>query len=105
MNSIQALAGTGIATAATNLLTTEGVKEVTITIPGGSSLTISADTLDSQLDEIEDLFFELAGSETATAKDLAGKKITVSIALADGYVTEDATEFEVNIDVVAEINF
>ena len=94
MNSIQALAGTGIATAATNLLTTEGVKEVTITIPGGSSLTISADTLVDQLDELEDLFFELAGSN-ATSKSLIGKAIRITVVLDTGYKSNGDPTFAI----------
>ena len=104
MSSIEALRGTGVSTAAFDLLETEGVKEVTISIPGGSSLTVSKDTLNDKLGEIEDLFEELAGAE-AKSGALAGKSIKVAIILEEGYTTEDSKEFTVEFENALNVTF
>ena len=81
MDSIQSLAGTGIATAAKNLLETAGVKSVTLKF-GDAVLEVSKDTLDKTSDEflaqVMNFFKAVAGDENATAKDLIGKTITAT---------------------------
>ena len=66
---------------------TEGVKTVTITsaqLPG-ASVPVSKGNID--LGKLDEFFLALAGN--GTAGDLAGKTITVTIELAEGYTATD----------------
>jgi len=110
MNSVTALCGTGIKTAAENLLATEGVEKVTLSIPGieGVSVTVTKENLGSNYAEIDALFTILAGQPNATTENLIGKSIRFEIILEDGYTTKNNTTFAVtfksNLDVEAIIN-
>ena len=72
MDSILALEGTGIATAAQNLLETDGVGSVTLSIPGidGAVVVVTKENISEKISELESLFIVLAGSTNATAKDI-----------------------------------
>jgi len=99
MNSIEALEGTGIATAAENLLNEYGVNTVTLAIPGAENgVELTAENLMSKLGELKTLFTTLAGKADAEAGDLAGKSITVTIGLDEGCSAEGTTTFTVTFD-------
>ena len=98
MNSVTALGGTGIVTAAENLLNEESVKTVTLAIPGTSVVVGSVDELISKMGEFDALFTALAGKENAQASDLAGKSITVTLELEDEYTTSDVKTFTVTFN-------
>ena len=94
MNSVFALGGTGISDAAEDLLNAEGVKSVTLAIPDTTAkIELTAENIMDNLGYIDELFVALAGSEDATAADLASKKLSVSIGLKDGYTTNNNTTF------------
>jgi len=98
MNSVTALKGTGVSTAAQELLKTDGVKEVVITsekLPG-ASVKVSDGNIDLGL--LDEFFLALAGGNTATAKDLAGKSITVTIELEEGYTSSGSKTFTVSFN-------
>jgi hypothetical protein len=106
MTSVEALAGTGIGKAAQEILETEGIKSVTILIPGGTSVEVTSQDIMSKLEELDNLFIELTGKTDpaqATAGDLAGKSIIAIINLEDGYTTKDATNFTVSFFKEKEI--
>ena len=99
MDSVLALQGTGVATAAENLLNEYGVKTVTLAIPNTTSkVEVTAENITQKFGELNDLFKALANKENATAGDLAGKSITVSISLENGCTTNDETTFTVKFD-------
>ncbi|MBO5932841.1 MAG: hypothetical protein J6Q19_03845, partial [Bacteroidaceae bacterium] len=91
MNSVNALAGTGIATAAEELLATAGVKEVKIAIAADKYVVVTAENLRQSIAQLDALFKQLAGSDNATAADLAGKELSISIVLDDGYTAVGST--------------
>ena len=96
MDSIVALSGTGIATAAEKLLTKEGVKSVILRVPGTDAfIELTKDNLMGKIGELEALFVYLAGSNTATAEDLIGKSLDVMITLEDGYISSDSNNFTI----------
>jgi len=98
MNSVMALKGTGVSTAAQELLKTDGVKEVLITsehLPG-AKVPVSDGNIDLGL--LDEFFLALAGGNTATAKDLAGKSITVTIELEEGYTSSGSKTFTVSFN-------
>jgi len=108
MTSVNALKGTGIATAAENLLLEDGVESVTITIPSGANVTVTAENIMDKLGELDDLFIALAGApegETANAGHLDGKSVKININVAYGYTATDSTEFTVSFDAVVSANF
>ncbi len=90
MNSVDALMGTGVATAATNFLNEKGIESVTL-VYGTEKLTISKDSIDA--DEVE-VFLKKLGNK---ASDLVGKKLTAKLAFKTGYETANANEFTINI--------
>ena len=107
MSSVTALQGTGIASAAQNLLNEDGVGTVTIAIPNTTAkVEITAENLTEKLGALDELFEALAGTTNPTAADLAGKSITITIGLEEGYVAEEATTFTVTFDkkVVVEVD-
>jgi len=97
MNSVTALGGTGIKTAAENLLATEGVEKVILSIPAieGVSVTVTKENLGSNYAEIDALFTVLAGQQNATTEDLIGKSIRFEIGLENGYTTKNDTTFAI----------
>ena len=104
MTSVESLAGTGIATAALNLLETEGVASATIKV-NGAQLTLTKEDLADFTKAAEkiDEFIEAAGIDTAA--DLVGKAVSVVITGEAGYQVEGATEFAVSFDALANVNF
>ncbi|MBQ2917589.1 MAG: InlB B-repeat-containing protein [Clostridia bacterium] len=97
MNSIEAIAGTGVATAATNFLKEEGVAGVTLKI-GDVSLPITGDTVDKTT--VENFFKELG----STAADLVDKTMTVTVSFDEGYKTANSTEFTVTFGKLVDVN-
>ena len=97
INSIEAIAGTGVATAATNFLKEEGVAGVTLKI-GDVSLPITGDTVDKSA--VEDFFKELG----STAADLVDKTMTVTVSFDEGYKTANSTEFTVTFGKLVDVN-
>ncbi len=96
MASLDALAGTGIATAAANFLKDNGIASVTLAL-GNAKVTI-----DESLDqEAIEAFFKELGTK---AGDLAGKTITATVAFEDGYKTANATSFAVNFGTKVDVN-
>ena len=90
MTSVMALAGTGVATAAENLLETAGVASVTLSGPAGEPVTVSKDDIMSKLEDLDELFKAIAGGENASG--LSGKTVTIKINVESGYdVTGDTT--------------
>ncbi|MBE6151133.1 MAG: hypothetical protein E7162_04920 [Firmicutes bacterium] len=105
MNSVNALAGTGIATAAENLLNTAGVKEVKIAVDENTYVVVTAENLRQSIAQLDALFKVLAGSDEATAADLAGKSLDIEIFLEDGYTAVGSTEFTIEFDTKPEVTF
>ena len=97
MESIEALAGTGVATAAANFLTENGIASVTLSL-GNSSVKI-----DENLDQeaIETFFKELG----TTAGDLVGRPMTAEIAFKDGFGTKNSQEFTILFSEAVNVNF
>lgn len=105
MDSVAALAGTGVARAATDLLKSEGVASVVLTVAGAEPLEVTTENLKTSETKMElDKLFEVLAGVEGTAKDLDGKTVTVKINLEEGYVTEDkTTTFEVTFDKAEQI--
>ena len=98
MNSVTALQGTGVATAAKNLLNAEGVKSVVLKVAGQEPLEITSENLSTpeNLEALDNLFTALAG--TGTAGNLAGKTLEVKINAKAGYTAVGDTTFTVTFD-------
>ena len=96
MASLDALAGTGIATAAANFLKDNGIATVTLTL--GEAKVVIDENLDQEAIEA---FFKELGTK---AGDLAGKTITATLAFEDGYKTANATSFAVNFGTKVDVN-
>ena len=95
MNSMDALIGTGIAPAAAEFLKSEGIKSVTLT-SGDAELVVTKNSLDAT--EVYNFLIAVT-KDNATAADLDGTIINVSIAMEDGYATANSDSFEVVVDV------
>jgi len=96
MASLEALAGTGVATAAANFLNEEGIKSVTLTL--GEAKVVIDENLDQAAIEG---FFKALGTK---AGDLAGKTITATIAFEAGFETANSTKFEVSFGTQVDVN-
>ena len=103
MDSAESLAGTGIQTAALNLLETEGVESVTLKADGIESVTVNAKDILSKIEDLEAFLLELAGEGKAGALDQ--KSLTVEIKLAEGYTTENEKEFTIEFEAIVSANF
>ena len=101
MDSVVALAGTGVATAATDLLKSEGVASVVLTVKGAEPLTITAENLSKSETKIalDNLFLKLAGSEEAKAGELDGKDLEIKINAKVGFEMVGDTVFTVTFHV------
>ena len=95
MNSIEALIGTGIAPAASEFLKTEGIKSVTLT-SGEAELVVTKTNLKPT--DVYNFLIAIT-KDSATAADLDGTIINISIAMEDGFETLNSDSFEVVIDV------
>ena len=99
MASVEALMGTGVATAAANFLETEGVKGVKLVL-GESELLVTEESLTP---EAVDAFFAELGT---TVADLINRTLTATILFEDGYKTANSTTFEVTFkDEPVLVNF
>ena len=101
MSSMEALAGTGIATAASNFLNEEGIESVTLT-SGSAELVVTKDNLSAIA--VYNFLIAITG-ENSTANDLDGVTINALIGMEDGYTTSNKDSFDVVLDVktLAEI--
>ena len=93
ITSIDAIAGTGIATAATNMLDAEGIKSITLTY---EDLSVEISNAWTDIVNIANFFYNVAGTENATA--LKGKTITATVSFEEGYETANSNSFNVSFD-------
>ena len=104
MTSVSALSGTGIATAALNLLETEGVASATLKV-NGKELTLTKADLEDVFAAADKIDAFIIDAGIATAADLIGKPVSVVINAEAGYQVTGATEFVVSFDKEAEVAF
>ena len=100
MNSVEALKEMGLGDLEVDFLNEEGIKSVVLTIPGTTAkVELTSENLMEKLEELDELFVALAGKENATAADLAGATLEVTVELEKGYTTDDERTFAVTFNV------